>query len=78
MMKPKEINVIKTIKLLLELLLQPALNQVGVKLKKNERLELKGENGTKVILKLLVPMDQLDPQAQQMIKMLKVKKFTDS
>lgn len=68
----------KVIKSLLESLLRPALKSLSVKLKQPEHLELKGINETKVILKLMVPMDQLEPQAQQMIKMLKVKKFNDS
>jgi hypothetical protein len=78
MMGIREIYVIKVIKSLLELIVRPALNAVNVKLKQPEHLELKGTNDTKVILKLMVPMDQLEPQAQQMIKMMMVKKFTDS
>jgi hypothetical protein len=74
----REIYVINVLKSLLGSILRPALKAVSLKLKQPEYLELKGVNDTKVILKLMVPIDQLEPQAQQMIKMMKVKKFTDS
>jgi hypothetical protein len=64
---------IYAIKSLLKALLRRGINAVNVKLKKPKQLELKGINETKVILKLMVPMDQLNPQAQEVIRLMRVK-----
>lgn len=64
-------KVIKTIKTILNLLIPTILKPTNVKQRQPERLELKGVNGTKVILELLVPIDELEPQAQDLVRVMK-------
>ncbi len=64
---------INAIKAVLKALSQRGLNAINVKLKKPEQIELKGINETKVSLKLMVPMDQLNPQTQEVIRLMRVK-----
>ena len=77
-MKPKDTKVIKAISSLLVLFIRPLINAVNAKLKQPEQFELKGIKDTKVVLKLMVPMNQLEPEAQETIKKMRVIRITDS
>ncbi len=72
-MKTKDIQVIKTTKSFLSLLARLIPKAINVKQQQPERLELKGFNGTTVIVELLVPMDRLEPQAQKVIKLIDIR-----
>jgi hypothetical protein len=67
-----DIKVIDAVKSVLLALVQPALKAINVKLKKPTRLELKGIDGNKVVVELLIPIDQLDPKVQKVIRRLKL------
>ncbi|HVG40675.1 MAG TPA: hypothetical protein VM888_03610 [Chitinophagaceae bacterium] len=67
-----DIKVIDAVKSVLLALIQPALKAINVRQKLPTRLEVKGIDGTKVVLELLIPLDQLEPKVQQQIRRLKL------
>jgi hypothetical protein len=77
-MNPMDIKVINSVKVWLAALVRFALNTFAGKPKHLAQIELTGINEAKIVLNLLIPIDQLQPEIQQMIKTIKVIRVTDS